>query len=151
MTETSPVQLICPACSTLNRVPAQKLGDKPLCGKCRSPLIAGKPIDAGDGNFRRYTDKSGLPVVVDCWASWCGPCQQFAPVFSQVAAEMPTRAIFLKLDTEANPNTATQLQIRSIPTLLVFHGGREIARLAGALPKAQFQQWLLQQLPASGR
>jgi len=145
------LQIVCPACNAINRVPASRLGDGPLCGKCRAVLLAGTTVDANDRNFRRYVDSSGLPLVVDCWASWCGPCQQFAPVFSQVAAEMATRATFLKLDTEANPDTAAQLQIRSIPTLLVFHRGREIARLSGALPKAQFQQWLSQQLPAPAR
>ncbi|WP_346836486.1 thioredoxin TrxC [Microbulbifer sp. SAOS-129_SWC] len=147
---TNPLQIVCPACGAINRVPDSKLGDRPLCGKCRARLLAASPVDTGDLNFRRFVDRSDLPLVVDCWASWCGPCQQFAPVFSQVAAEMATWAVFLKLDTEANPQTATQLQIRSIPTLLVFRGGREVARLSGALPKAQFEQWLLQQLRTPG-
>lgn len=146
MNDNAPLQIVCPACSAINRVPGNRMGDRPICGKCRKALLAGQPINATDQNFSRFVDKSDLPVVVDFWATWCGPCQQFAPVFSQVAGEMATRAVFVKLDTQANQQTAARYQIRSIPTLMVFHRGREIARLSGALPKPQFQQWLNQQL-----
>ncbi|WP_226661151.1 thioredoxin TrxC [Microbulbifer aggregans] len=146
MSDAQLTQIVCPSCTTPNRVPRQRLGDRPLCGKCRAPLVGRHPISATDANFRRFIDKSDLPVVVDFWATWCGPCQQFAPVFSQVAAEMATQTVFVKLDTEANQQTAAAFQIRSIPTLMVFHRGREIARLSGALPKAQFVQWVNQQL-----
>ncbi len=150
MTTRSPIQLVCDNCGAINRVPSQRLGDRPLCGKCRSPLLGGQPINATDGNFRRFVDKTDLPLVVDFWAPWCGPCLQFAPVFSQVAAEMATQALFIKLDTQANQGIAENYQIRSIPTLMAFHRGREIARLSGALPKPQFQQWLQQQLGGLG-
>lgn len=148
MTSDQKLQLVCPACGAVNRVPAAKLGDRPLCGKCRHTLTAGEPVNAGDGDFNRFIQRSDLPVVVDFWATWCGPCVQFAPVFSAAAAEMATRALFLKLDTEANPQTAARFQIRSIPTLMVFHRGRELGRLSGALPPQQFRQWLEQHLPA---
>ena len=151
MTETTPVQLVCPACSAINRVPAQKLGDRPLCGKCRKPLVDGQPINATDQNFSRFIRNNDLPLVVDFWAPWCGPCQQFGPIFSQVAAEMATSATFIKLDTQSNPATAGSYQIRSIPTLMLFHRGQEVTRMAGALPRPQFQQWLNQQLALLGR
>ncbi len=139
-------QIVCPNCSAINRVPSSKLNAHPLCGKCRQGLLSEHPIIANDQNFSRFIEKNDLPVVVDFWASWCGPCQQFAPVFSQVSHEMATQACFIKLDTENNQMIASRYQIRSIPTLMIFHHGKEIARLSGALPKTQFKQWLQQYL-----
>lgn len=147
MSNSDPIQVLCPSCAAVNRVPGNRLGDRPKCGKCRESLITGQPLNGTDRNFQRIIEKSDLPVVVDFWATWCGPCQQFAPVFSQAASEMATRALFVKLDTEANQQTAGRFQIRSIPTLMIFHRGRELTRLSGALPKTQFMQWLNQQLP----
>ena len=116
------------------------------CGKCHEPLISGHPVNVTDQNFSRFLEKNDLPLIVDFWANWCGPCKNFAPVFSQVASEMSTQITFAKLDTESQQYTASRYQIRSIPTLMLFHHGREIARLSGALPKPQFTQWLKQQL-----
>ncbi len=145
----SNTQLVCAHCGAINRVPSSKLGKGPLCGKCKTALLSASPIAAGDHNFQRLISKNDLPVVVDFWADWCGPCQQFAPIYSQIAGEMKTRAIFVKLDTQTNQQTAGQWQIRSIPTLMIFHRGKEMARLSGALPKAQFEQWLGQHLPST--
>ncbi|MBK1857295.1 thioredoxin TrxC [Cerasicoccus arenae] len=143
---TSSLQIVCPSCSAINRVPSEKLSDNPVCGKCRNPLVTGQPINATDQSISRILEKSSLPVVVDCWAPWCGPCLNFAPTFSEVAAEMSTEAIFLKLDTEANQQTAARFQIRSIPTLMLFYQGKLVAQMAGALPKHQFQEWLREEM-----
>jgi len=151
MTNTIPVQLVCAGCGAVNRIPSNKLGDGPLCGKCRSSLISGRPIAVGDRDFDRFIEKTGLPVVVDFWASWCGPCKQFVPVFEQVASEMATQAVFVKLDTEAKPRTAARYRIRSIPTLMIFDRGRELARVSGAMPQTQFRQWLGQTLSGASR
>ena len=138
------LQLNCPHCYATNRLPAERLDDKPNCGRCKQPLFDRKPLTLTPTNFSATLEKNDIPVVIDCWAPWCGPCRTFGPVFSQAAAQCEPRARFAKLDTEANPGIAQQLAIRSIPTLLVFNGGREVQRISGALPLPQFRQWLMQ-------
>lgn len=132
----------CSHCQTQNRIPTAKLQAAPQCGKCKQSILSG-PVNATSNNFDALLN-SGLPVVIDFWASWCGPCQQFAPTYGQVASELAGKALFLKLDTEAEQQLAGRFQIRSIPTLMVIKSGSEQARVAGALPANQFRQWLAQ-------
>lgn len=138
------LQINCPHCFTTNRLPDERLSDNPNCGKCKKSLFSGKPLELNPGNVAATLEKNDIPVVVDCWAPWCGPCQHFAPVFEQAAALFEPKARFAKLNTEAVPSIAQRWGIRSIPTLIVFKNGKEIQRMSGAMPLPQFKQWLQQ-------
>lgn len=138
------MELVCPDCGAVNRVPDERLPDQPKCGKCAAVLLPGKPVDLGSARFDKFIGRSGLPVVVDFWAPWCGPCKMFAPVFSQAAADLNTRYRFVKVNTESEQALAAQYGIRSIPTLAIFRNGREVTRLSGALDAASLRQWLAQ-------
>lgn len=141
----------CPHCNAVNRVQQARLGDDPSCGKCKNSLFTGQPVALTAGNFSSLVERSELPVVVDFWASWCGPCKMMAPVFEEAARELEPRLRFAKLDTEAEQALAGRFGIRSIPTLIVFRGGREVARQPGAMSGSQLRQWLqphLVDLPA---
>ncbi|MCA0948727.1 thioredoxin TrxC [Shewanella chilikensis] len=138
--------IACPQCAGMNRVPEERLSQGPKCGHCKQPLFQGLPVELTDANFANHAHKSELPLVVDFWAGWCGPCKQFAPIFEQSAAELEPEFRFGKLDTEAQQALAAQYGIRSIPTIMLFKNGRVIAQQAGAMPKQAFQQWLKSQL-----
>jgi thioredoxin 2 len=139
---SEPLQVACPHCNTLNRAQAARLAEHPNCGRCRQPLFTGHPFALTEANFDAHIRRSQLPVVVDFWAAWCGPCQMMAPVFEQAAARMEPQLRFAKLDTEAQPAIAGQFGIRSIPTLALFRQGRELARQAGAMPLESLLQWI---------
>ncbi|KGK41948.1 thioredoxin [Nitrincola sp. A-D6] len=136
----------CPHCHRKNRIPTEKLAGEGKCGACKDTLFAAKPIDLNNNTFDAHAS-ADLPLVVDFWAPWCGPCLQFAPVFTQMAAELEPQIRLAKVDTEAQAQLASRFGIRSIPTLIIFRQGKEIARMSGALPPAQFKQWVQQSLP----
>jgi len=136
----------CPKCSALNRVPPERLGEGPVCGQCKTALLPGKPVEVGETTFDAVVLRTELPVVVDFWADWCGPCHAMAPGFERAAVEMKTRARFAKLDTEAAQGIAARYGIRSIPTLILFKHGQEAARVSGAMDARGIQTWLAQAL-----
>jgi thioredoxin 2 len=137
--------LRCPACGTMNRVPTEKLaqGLKPVCGRCKSPLaVDGKPVTVTDATFAADVERSPLPVLLDMWATWCGPCKIMAPVIEELAADLAGRVRVGKLDVDENPATAARFGVRSIPTLLVLRDGRELDRIVGAQPKSEIARRL---------
>ncbi len=139
------MHLVCSNCLTKNRVPDERLQDAPSCGKCGTPLIAPEPAVLDDTNFTRFIEGTDLPVVVDFWAEWCGPCKMMAPNFATAAAQMPT-VRFVKVDTEASPQATTRYRIRSIPTMVLFKNGEEVARVAGAMSAVDIARWLHSQM-----
>jgi thioredoxin 2 len=139
---TTSVHLPCPACGAVNRVPESRLADQPVCGSCKQRLFNGHPFELTSANFDAQINRGEVPVVVDFWAAWCGPCRTMAPHFERASAEMEPRMRFAKLDTESAQEIAARYGIRSIPTLIVFKQGREIARQSGAMDSRSLVEWL---------
>jgi thioredoxin 2 len=136
------VHLVCANCGAVNRVPANRLSENPSCGKCRNKVMTGKPVELNAGTFDRFIQRNDIPVVVDFWADWCGPCKVMAPAFAETAGRMQGQVRFAKLDTEAAQSIAAKYGIRSIPTVILFQSGKEKARQAGAMGAADIERWV---------
>jgi thioredoxin 2 len=138
--------IVCPHCDSVNRIPMEKPAGQAKCGRCHNALFTGHPVPVTSKSFATHVERNDIPVVVDFWAAWCGPCKMMAPVFERVAAELEPEVRFLKVDTEAEQQLAARYNIRSIPTLMLFHKGKLIDQRAGALDAQTLRSWLRQHI-----
>jgi thioredoxin 2 len=135
------LHIVCPNCDAINRLPAARLDDAAQCGKCHRALFEGTPLELDATRFERHASRNDIPLLVDFWAPWCGPCQMMAPQFEEAARQLEPRMRLAKVNTEAEPSLGARFGIRSIPTMAIFQNGREIARQSGAMQSADIQRW----------
>jgi len=142
MPDSATATVACPFCETLNRVDLSRLDQHPKCGNCGRPILLDRPLAVADANFAQITTDTTVPVVVDFYADWCGPCKMMAPLLDDVAHRRAGELLVLKLDTDRNPVTQQRFGVRGIPTLIAFRGGKEVARRVGAVPPAELDAFL---------